>query len=133
MESVRSRSGALAVLGGLALLVTGCSSSEAPEVGQVATRFEDASADAEARCDLLAPAALEQLEQEAGAPCAQTIDGLPLEGGKVAAVEVWGGNAQVRLGGDTVFLTRTQSGWRVTAAACTPQPGGPYECEVESS
>ncbi len=133
VEPVRSRSGALAVLGALALLVTGCSSSEAPEVGQVATRFEDTSADAEARCDLLVPAALEQLEQEAGATCAQTIDDLPLEGGQVGAVEVWGGNAQVRLGADTVFLTQTPSGWRVTAAACTPQPAGPYECEVEGS
>ena len=133
MESVRSRSGALAVLGGLALLVTGCSSSEAPEVGQVATRFEDASADAEARCDLLAPAALEQLEQEAGAPCSEAIGDLPLEGGEVTRVEVWGGDAQVRLGRDTVFLTQTSAGWRVAAAVCTPQPEGPYDCEVQGA
>ncbi len=123
----------LPVLAVLTLLGTGCSSSAAPEVEQVATRFEDPSADAEARCDLLAPAALEQLEQEAGAHCAETIGDLPLEGGRVTAVQVWGGNAQVRLGADTVFLTQTQAGWRITAAVCTPQPAGPYDCEVEGA
>ena len=88
MSSRRGRSGALPALASLALLVSGCSSAERPEVERVATQFEDASGDAEARCDLLAPAALEQLEQEAGAPCSEAIGDLPLEGGKVTRVEV---------------------------------------------
>ena len=46
-------------------------------------------------------------------------------------MEVWGGDAQVRLGGDTVFLTETPTGWRVTAAACEPRGELPYECQVE--
>ena len=58
---------------------------------------------------------------------------LPLEGGEVTAVEVWGGDAQVRLSGDTVFLSRTQEGWKVVAAACTPQSEGPYDCEVQGA
>ncbi len=46
-------------------------------------------------------------------------------------VEIWGGEAQVRLSGDTVFLTETSAGWRVVAAACEAQLEAPYDCEVE--
>jgi hypothetical protein len=114
-----------------ALLLTGCSSIDQPEVERVAMTFEDQSADPEARCDLLAPATLAKLEQEQSAPCTEAIGELPLEGGEVRAVEIWGSDAQVRLSGDTVFLTETDSGWRVAAAACTPHEDAPYDCEVE--
>ena len=56
---------------------------------------------------------------------------VPLPGGAVEAVEVWGGRAQVRLGGDTVFLTETPTGWQVTAAAREPRGEMPDDCEVE--
>jgi hypothetical protein len=118
--------------GALALVLSGCSSAERPEVERVATDFEDASLDAQARCDLLLPTTLEQLEEEAGAPCAEAIADLPLEGGTVSRVEVWGGNAQVRMAGDTVFLAKTATGWRIAAAVCTSTPEGPYDCEVEA-
>jgi hypothetical protein len=62
---------------------------------------------------------------------ADVIAQVPLRGGPVEAVEVWGGQAQVRLAGDTVFLTETPSGWRVTAAACEPRGEMPYDCRVE--
>ena len=58
---------------------------------------------------------------------------MPLPGGDVTSVEVWGDDAQVRIGGDVVFLTETDAGWRVTAAACTPREERPYDCEVEGS
>jgi hypothetical protein len=52
----------------------------------------------------------------------------------VTAVEVWGAEAQVRLADDTVFLTRTSDGWRVSAAACTPRGEGlPYDCRLAAS
>jgi hypothetical protein len=128
-------SGRLGVVlaGALALVVPGCSSTEQPEVEQVATTFEDPAGDAIERCGLLVPAALEQLEQDAGAACEEAIGGLPLEGGEVLRVEVWGGDAQVRLDGDTVFLTKTSAGWRVAAALCSPRPEGPYDCGLEGS
>jgi hypothetical protein len=126
-----ARSGCAALLGA-ALALAGCAGAQEPEVARVATAFEDASGDPEARCDLLTPRARERLERS-GQSCGDQLGGLPLEGGEVAAVEVWGGDAQVRLRGDTVFLTRTPAGWRVAAAACTPTPGGPYDCEVEAS
>ena len=130
MRSVSCTSAAL-VLGAVAL--SGCAAAEHPEVARVATAFEDVSGDPESRCELLAPAALEQLEQTSGSPCATALEELPLAGGEVSAVEVWGGDAQVRLEGDTVFLTRTAAGWRVVAAACTPREGRPYDCVVEGA
>jgi hypothetical protein len=128
---VRGAVRALFLVGGLVLLLTGCASSHRPEVEDVATTFEDPSADPQARCDLLAPSTLVALEEETSAPCEEAIEALPLEGGAVTGVEIWGGDAQVRLAGDTVFLTETSAGWRVVAAACTPRPGRPYDCEVE--
>ncbi len=128
-----AKRGALVVAGASGLLLTGCASAEQPEVEGVATGFEDPAGDAQARCDLLAPTTRDQLEEDAGAPCTEAVQNLPLEGGDVTAVEVWGGDAQVRVGGDTVFLTKTSTGWRVAAAVCEPQPDGPYDCEVEGS
>ncbi len=125
--------GACALGGALALLVSGCSSAERPEVERVATLFENSSGDPQARCDLLLPMTLEQLEEQAGVPCADAIADLPPAGGEVQRVEVWGGDAQVRLGDDTVFLTRTSTGWRIAAAVCSPRPEGPYDCEVAAA
>jgi hypothetical protein len=133
MSSVPRRSCALLSAGAVALLLSGCSSAERPEVERVATAFEDSSGEAQARCDLLMPQTLEQLEQQLQTSCAEGIGNVPLQGGEVESVEVWGGDAQVRLGGDTVFLDRTPTGWKVAAAVCTPRPEGPYDCEVEGA
>jgi hypothetical protein len=117
--------------GALALLLTGCSSASEPDVARVATVFEDPAGDPQTRCDLLAPATLVTFESEESAPCADALTQVPLPGGEVTAVEVWGGDAQVRLGDETVFLTETDAGWRVTAAGCEPRGEAPYDCEVE--
>jgi hypothetical protein len=93
--------------------------------------FEDPAGDPEERCDLLAPATRAAFEQSESAPCTEAIVDLPLQGGAVESVEIWGGDAQVKLGGDTLFLTETDAGWRITSAACRPQGEAPYECEVE--
>ena len=132
MSSVPSRSALLLAAGAIALLVSGCASADAPEVERVATQFEDSSGDPGSRCDLLAPRTLEQLEKQLQKSCAEGIGGIPLEGGDVERVEVWGGDAQVRMSGDTVFLTHTSTGWKVAAAACSPRPEEPYDCEVEA-
>jgi hypothetical protein len=121
------RGGAVLVL---AAGLTGCASAQEPDVQRVATAFEDPAGDPGARCALLAPKALEALEQDESEPCDQAIAQLPLAGGDVRSVEVWGGDAQVRLAGDTLFLTETREGWRVTAAACQPNGEAPYDCEV---
>jgi hypothetical protein len=133
VSSATTRPWALVLGGGLALLAAGCASAEQPQVERVASVFEDPSADASARCDQLLPTAREQLEQDEQSSCVDAINSLPLDGGEVTGVEVWGGDAQVRLGRDTVFLSKTSSGWRVAAAACTPRHERPYDCQVEAS
>ena len=116
---------------GLTALLAGCASTQQPEVEKVASTFDDPSADAEARCDLLAPATLAAFEKDQTAPCSDAVQQLSLDGGAVTSVEVWGGDAQVRMGGDTLFLTETRAGWRVAAAGCTSRGDAPYDCEVE--
>jgi hypothetical protein len=123
----------LALVAGATVLLTGCSSMQRPAVEEVAATFEDPSGDPEVRCALLAPAALTALEKDQSSPCAEAIQQLPLQGGEVTRVEIWGGEAQVRLGGDTLFLTETHAGWRVAAAACEAQGEAPYDCQVEGS
>jgi hypothetical protein len=120
----------IAVLGFLTLLA-GCSSTQEPEVTRVATAFENSSGNAEARCDLLAPATLKAFEKDQTSPCSDAVGQLSLAGGAVRSVEIWGSDAQVRMSGDTVFLTDTQAGWRVTAASCRSQGDAPYDCRVE--
>jgi hypothetical protein len=124
------RCGAVLVL---AAVLTGCASAQEPEVQRVATAFEDPAGNPADRCELLAPKALEALEQDQSEPCDQAIAQLPLTGGDVQSVEVWGGDAQVRLTGDTLFLTETSAGWRVAAAGCQPEGEAPYDCEVAAS
>lgn len=114
-------------------LVAGCAAAHSDDVRAVAVAVEDAERDPEERCALLAPVTRTALEAAAAAPCAEAIVDVPLPGGRVTAVEVWGDDAQVRIGGDVVFLARTGHGWRVTAAACEPRGDLPYDCEVEGS
>src|SRR3569833_3262776 len=93
-----------AALGLGALLLSGCASTQEPEVQRVATAFEDSGGDPEARCDLLTPKALAALEENKSQACSDAIGQLPLNGGAVRSVHVWGGDAQVQLSGDTLFL-----------------------------
>ena len=121
-----------AALGLTGLLLTGCASTQQPEVQRVATAFENAGGDPETRCDLLTPKTQAALEQNGSQSCADAIGQLPLNGGRVESVQVWGGDAQVRMSGDTLFLTETHAGWRVSAAACTPNGDAPYDCGVKA-
>jgi hypothetical protein len=126
------RRAVLATAAGALLLLSGCSGLQKPEVERVATSFEDQNGDPEARCDLLISTARAAVEKQAQAPCSEAIGDLPLQGGGVRDVQVWGDQAQVRLDGDTLFLAETTGGWRVAAAGCSPRPNQPYDCEVEA-
>jgi hypothetical protein len=121
----------LAGAGALAVLLTGCASASEPDVSKVATAFDDPSGDPQARCDLLAPATRATFESDSSATCADAIGDVPLQGGTVSSVQIWGGDAQVRLGGDTLFLTETDGGWKVTAAGCESRGQAPYDCQVD--
>ncbi|TFV89963.1 hypothetical protein [Blastococcus sp. CT_GayMR16] len=132
--ATRKRRWAVALTGAAALLVSGCGSLGADEVESVAATFAGAEDDPAARCQLLAANVVEALVEGEGASCEDAIADLPVGSGDVTAVEVWGEEAQARLTDDTVFLTRTADGWKVTAAACRSQGAGlPYTCQVEGS
>lgn len=130
MELPRRFGMVLAVLTAVASLV-GCARAERAAVEQAATAFEDPATEPQARCDLLAPAVRAAFEGQESASCSEAIQDLPTRPGRVESVAVWGGEAQVRMEGDTVFLTRVGADWRVTAAVCRPAPEAPYDCEVE--
>jgi hypothetical protein len=124
---------ATAVLAGLAAsLLTGCGDLSVEDVERVATTFAGAEDDPVTRCGLLARTTLDAIEEEG--PGEDAIGELPLGSGEVTAVEVWGEEAQVRLADDTLFLTRTADGWRISAAACAAQGAElPYDCRLEAS
>ena len=102
------RAGLVAATAVAAMAVGGCAGLQQPEVEQVAATFtQSGPVD---RCALLAPATVAALEHDESAPCADALGALDLPGGQVMSSAVWGDDAQVRLTGDTLFLTRTGHG-----------------------
>ncbi len=127
---VRLRAGRVAAVAVVAMAAGGCADLQQPEVEQVAAAFtRSGPVD---RCALLAPATVAALEYDESAPCADALGQVGLPGGQVVSSAVWGDNAQVRLTGDTLFLTRTDAGWKVAAAGCVPQGEAPYLCRLEA-
>jgi hypothetical protein len=119
-------------LGAAVLLTSGCGTLNADEVEGVAASF--AQDDPAGRCALLAPDVREALVEDEGATCEDAIQDVPAGSGDVTGVEVWGLEAQARLTDDTLFLTQTADGWRITAAACRSQGADlPYKCQLEGS
>jgi len=115
------------ILGATVAMLAGCAATERPDVERVATDF--ATGDPTARCALLAPATLAAAERDG--PCVAAVGTSLSSGGQVLQTSVWGDEAQVRLAGDTLFLTRTGGGWKVVAAGCTPNGDLPYACRLE--
>lgn len=114
------------------ILASGCSVDTGPPA-RTAERFYAAlAADRpDEACALLAPKTAEKLP-DPGQTCGQALDELGLSGGGPAgAISLWGDEAQVKLGEDTLFLHRYSGGWKVKAAGCQPRGEQPYDCEVE--
>jgi hypothetical protein len=130
---MRRRTAVVALTALAASVAGGCSTAEDEASIESTTRkFFGAVAekDGAGACALLTPDANESLEP-AGARCSEEILKLPLEGGETGPPEIWGEQARIRVGAETVFLTRWASGGRITAAGCEPRHGKPYDCEVE--
>ena len=122
--------GTVAVAG---LAAAGCTATGEREPVREAARawFAAAAArDGAALCDLLTPAAARSVAA-GGKACAEAVGDISLPTGEPAEVQVWSGEAQVRTGTETLFLTQFSRGWRVAAAGCRPRPGLPYDCDVE--
>ena len=117
-------------------LCSGCSSlgSDLSQAGSAAKDFHTALAGSEpaAACELLAPGTLKGLAESAGASCPKALAEAQLpDAVTVTLADVYGTNARVVLEGDTVFLARFGSQWKVTAAGCKPRAGLPYDCAVK--
>lgn len=129
-------SGLVATLLCVLALATGCSSvgPDPAEADSAAQRFHKALATSEptAACELLAPGTLKEVEQSAHTSCPRALAsaGLP-PATTVTMTDVYGTNARVVLDGDTVFLARFGTQWKVTAAGCKPRTGLPYDCNVK--
>lgn len=124
----------LTLLTGALVGVSACTGPGADQAAQVAESFEQlTSTDAAQACDLLAPGTRIEVEKAADKACADALgdEDLP-DASAVDNVEVYGHDAIVRFGDDTVFLARFPEGWRVTAAGCQPGPSDqkPYDCTV---
>jgi hypothetical protein len=118
------------------LLVTGCSPREADErsAADVAVAFHAAFAasDGRAACSVLTVSAAHEVEKSSSSACAEGVLEEELtDPGPALRTEVFGDEAWVRFGGETVFLTHDSSGWRVSAAGCQPSPREPYDCMID--
>jgi hypothetical protein len=125
------RTVAVLAVGGL---FAACTGPGADQAGQVAESFERLAGDDPAKaCDLLAVKTREEVEKSAEKSCAEALgdEDLP-DPSAVQSVDVYGHDAIVRLGNDTVFLARFPDGWRITAVSCRPgsSEAKPYDCDI---
>jgi hypothetical protein len=119
----------------VALVAAGCAGEPGVSApAEIARRFHAAVArrDGAAACSLLAPQTRAELVQSAQQPCPAAVisEEVPRVGG-VRTSSTFDTQAQVRFAGDTVFLAEFPGGWRVVAAACTPRPPLPYDCQIK--
>lgn len=128
----------LAVLPGLAA----CTPA-GPERAATSFWAQVSAGDGAAVCAALAPATREQVASDAEESCEVAVRtgevGQALGEAAERArshgdtrVTVAGRQAQAVHGGEVLFLTRSGQEWLVTAAACSPRPERPYDCEVAS-
>lgn len=115
--------------------VSGCSGvgPDAAGAANAAQAFHAETSDGEgdAACARLDARAVDELEQS-GQPCRQAVLAADVpDAAQVRDVQVWGGRGIVVLDHDVVFVARFDSGWRVTAAGCSPREDRPYECIVK--
>jgi len=120
------------VLGG-AVILSSCGADDRAPVVRVAQHFLAAiqAGDGRQACSLLTDTARNSVTGATDASCSDVITGLRSGGSAVHDVQVWGDTAQVRIGGDVVFLRDLASGWRISAAGCTPLAHRPYDCDVQ--
>ena len=128
--SLRSAAIGIAVL---PVILGGCAEGQRPAIEGVVSAFGSAmaSGDARAACALLTAATLDAVEYRQSQPCAAVLAQLSLPGGDIIGTAEWGDQAQVHTTTDTLFLTRTSQGWRISAAGCSPRGEAPYACKVE--
>ena len=89
--------------------------------------------DGRAACRELAPETASAVARDEMRPCGEAVLSLGITPAPIRGVQVYVDAAQAKLeGGGAVFLDETSAGWRVSAAGCQPEPGKPYDCELEA-
>jgi hypothetical protein len=88
-------------------------------------------------CGQLSASTVKELESQEQQPCAQAVTELELEGGAVVRTDVYVTNAKVDLSsGESVFLNREPTGWKLAAVGCKSTEGPPrdepLDCELEA-
>jgi hypothetical protein len=121
----------------IVLLAGLCACSGSPHrdvVASAASSFVSAleHKDGAAACRLLTSDTRQSAAGATDTPCAKAVLSVDEQGTAVSSTQVWGDAAQVRIGSDVVFLRQISGRWRVSAAGCTPQPAGPYDCDLGS-
>ena len=124
----------------LAAGLAGCGTSDDRDQSRsVVERFYDAVREdrGEDACAQLSAATVEALESQTEQSCEGVITRLEYDGGAVEGVEVFITNAKVDLGsGESTFLSREPTGWKITGVACKAVEGKPadrpLQCEVEA-
>jgi hypothetical protein len=126
----------LAVAAALLLVLPGCGTagSERDARASVQRFFVAVGArDGAGACRELSEGAVSEVEKSERKPCAQGILSQDVSPAPVVDVKVYMQSAQAKLrGGAAVFLDQTRQGWKISAAGCKPQPGKPYQCELEA-
>jgi hypothetical protein len=119
----------------IAGLLTSCGEAQESAVESVAADFLGAvqEHDGARACGLLSRAAFSEVEESSGQQCAQAILEEDIQIGRVDKVSVFETMAYVRLGDQALFLSDFDTGWLVTAAACSPVPNHPYDCSIQGS
>ena len=126
----------LAAIALLALALSGCGTagSERDARASVERFFKAFSAhDGAGACRELSQDAGSQVQQSEKKPCEKGILSEDVSPAPVADVQVYMTSAEAKLkGGGAVFLDQTPQGWKISAVGCKPQPGKPYQCELET-
>jgi hypothetical protein len=123
----------LAVAAPLVLVAAGCSSGPPNAAAEVAARnFVNAvrNGDGSTACGLLTDQARSSIGGALDVSCPRAVTHVAERSGSVRGAQVWGDAAQVRIGSDVVFLRLVSGQWLVSAAGCTRQLKGPYDCKV---
>jgi hypothetical protein len=116
------------------VVLSGCGAAPDSDAESAASHFLAAAqhGDGQAACALLAPETRSELEQSSSGPCAKAVLDEKPGSGSVEKVSVFETMAQVKFTSGVVFLSRFDSGWLVTAAACSPVPNRPYDCSIQA-
>jgi hypothetical protein len=117
----------------VAVLLVACGGSQDAAAGSAAQDLLSAVRDRDgaAACAALAAPTRDELEQTSGKACPTAVLEEDLSGGTGdVRVQVFDSMAQVRVGAETLFLSRFDGRWLVVAAACDPVAREPYDCSI---